>query len=159
LATADSARVTSVTADEPGGESAWISRAEVAENDFVAFTSKRKADQVPGRLVVRRIPDLNTEPGQGTLFEQWRHHAFFTTTSAEVADTVAADKIHRGHAIIEQVHADLKDSALAHLPSGSSTTTPPGWCSRSWRSTSPAPPESWADHSSRGRPPAPSAAN
>jgi hypothetical protein len=35
-----------------------------------------------------------------------------------VLDTVAADKTHRGHAIIEQVHADLKNSALAHLPSG-----------------------------------------
>ena len=32
--------------------------------------------------------------------------------------TVTADKTHRGHAIIEQVHADLKNSALAHLPSG-----------------------------------------
>ena len=31
---------------------------------------------------------------------------------------MAADKTHRGHAIIEQVHADLKHSALAHLPSG-----------------------------------------
>ena len=31
---------------------------------------------------------------------------------------MAADKIHRGHAIIEQVHADLKASALAHMPSG-----------------------------------------
>lgn len=31
---------------------------------------------------------------------------------------MAADKTHRGHAIIEQVNADLKDSALAHLPSG-----------------------------------------
>ena len=31
-------------------------------------------------------------------------------------DTVAADKTHRGHAIIEQVHADLKNSALAHPP-------------------------------------------
>ena len=106
--------------DEPTG--AWISRAEVAEIDFVAFTSKRKADQVPGRLVVRRIPDLNTQPGQGTgqgtLFEQWRPHAFFTTTPREVADTVTLDKTHRRHAIIEQVHADLKDSALAHLPSG-----------------------------------------
>ena len=28
----------------------------------------------------------------------------------------------RGHAIIEQVHADLKGSALAHLPSGVFTT-------------------------------------
>jgi Transposase DDE domain group 1 len=31
---------------------------------------------------------------------------------------VAADKTHRHHAIIEQVHADLKNAALAHLPSG-----------------------------------------
>ena len=40
------------------------------------------------------------------------------TTDPAVLDTVAADKVHRGHAIIEQVHADLKASALAHLPSG-----------------------------------------
>ncbi|MGA7690553.1 MAG: hypothetical protein WCA29_15110, partial [Jiangellales bacterium] len=33
-----------------------------------------------------------------------------------VLDTVAADKTHRHHAVIEQVHADLKNSALAHLP-------------------------------------------
>jgi len=68
---------------------------------------------------VRRIPDLNpgAKNGQETLFGTWRFHAFFTTTDPEVADTVAADKTHRGHAIIEQVHADLKNSALAHLPS------------------------------------------
>jgi len=105
--------------DEATGQ--WISVAEVAEIEFTAFTSKKKADQITGRLVVRRIPDLNTQPGQGTLFEQWRHHAFFTTTPRAVADTVTADKVHRGHAIIEQVHADLKDSALAHLPSGKFT--------------------------------------
>lgn len=33
-------------------------------------------------------------------------------------DAVAADKVHRKHARIEQVNADLKDSALTHLPSG-----------------------------------------
>ena len=67
--------------------------------------------------MVRRIPDLNhsSDDGQATLFDTWRFHAFFTTTDL---DTVTADKTHRGHAIIEQVHADLKDSALAHLPSG-----------------------------------------
>ena len=32
---------------------------------------------------------------------------------------VQAEKTHRGHAIIEQVHADLKNGPLAHLPSGS----------------------------------------
>jgi hypothetical protein len=99
----------------------WVSRAEVAEIGFTAFTSKKKAEQVSGRLVVRRIPDLNpgAKSGQGTLFDTWRFHAFFTTTSIEQANTVTADKTHRGHAIIEQVHADLKGSALAHLPSAS----------------------------------------
>ncbi len=103
----------------------WISKAEVAEVPFTAFTSQKKADRVPGRLVVRRIPDVHAEKkkaaGQGTLFDVWRFHAFFTTAPAERLDTVAADKTHRGHAIIEQVHADLKGSALAHLPSGKFT--------------------------------------
>ncbi len=92
---------------------------------FTAFTSKKATEQVPGRLVVRRIPDLNAEKnkaaGQGTLFDTWRFHAFFTTTDPADLDTVTADKTHRGHAIIEQVHADLKNSALAHLPSGKFT--------------------------------------
>lgn len=109
--------------DEVSGT--WVSRAEVAEVPFTAFTSKKAADQVPGRLVVRRIPDFNADKkkaaGQGTLFDTWRFHAFFTTTDPTDLDTVAADKTHRGHAIIEQVHADLKSSALAHLPSGKFT--------------------------------------
>ncbi len=90
-------------------------------SSFTAFISKKKAHQVTGRLVVRRIPDLNpsSKHGQPTLFDTWRFHAFLTTTDHEMADTVAADKTHRGHAIIEQVHADLKNSALAHLPSAS----------------------------------------
>ena len=63
-------------------------------------------------------PDLNPKGGGGqhTLFDTWRFHAFFTTSTL---DTVTADKTHRGHAIIEGVHADLKGSALAHLPSSS----------------------------------------
>jgi Transposase DDE domain group 1 len=97
---------------------AWISTAEVAEIPFTAFAAQKKANQIAGRLVVRRIPDLNPHTGQATLFETWRFHAFFTTSAL---DTVAADKTHRGHAIIEQVHADLKNSALAHLPSGKFT--------------------------------------
>ena len=73
--------------------------------------------------MVRRIPDLNpaVKDGQETLFDTWRFHAFFTTTDPAVADTVAVDKTHRGHAIVEQVHSDLKSSALAHLPSGKFT--------------------------------------
>ncbi|MDA8439978.1 MAG: IS1380 family transposase [Propionibacterium sp.] len=104
--------------DEAGGQ--WVSRAEVAETSYTAFSSAKKTEQVTGRLVVRRIPDLNpaNKAGQGTLFDTWRYHAFFTTTDPDVFDTITADKTHRGHAIIEQVHADLKASALAHLPSG-----------------------------------------
>ncbi|RZL71321.1 MAG: IS1380 family transposase [Rhodococcus sp. (in: high G+C Gram-positive bacteria)] len=98
----------------------WISRAEVAEIDFTAFASQRKAHRIPGRLVVRRIPDLRPkkDQDQGTLFDIWRFHAFFTTTDTTDLDTVTADKLHRQHAIVEQVNADLKNSALAHLPSG-----------------------------------------
>ena len=101
--------------DEATG--AWISRAEVAEIPFTAFASAKKSEHVPGRLVVRRIPDLNPPANlqQATLFEVFRFHAFFTTSDLP---TIEADKIHRGHAIIEQVFADLKSSALAHLPSG-----------------------------------------
>lgn len=97
-----------------------VSSAQVAETAFTAFSSRKKAERLPGRLVVRRIPELNPQAsaGQGTLFDQYRFHAFFTTTDPADLDTVAADKTHRQHAIIEQVNADLKDSALAHLPSG-----------------------------------------
>lgn len=106
--------------DEPSGQ--WISRAEVAEIAFTAFAAQPQRDQVPGRLIVRRIPDFGAAEhraaGQDGLFDVWRFHAFFTTTNPTVLDTVAADKTHRRHAIIEQVHADLKNSALAHLPSG-----------------------------------------
>ena len=103
--------------DETTGQ--LISKAEVAEVPFTAFRSRKKAEQVAGRLVVRRVPDLNPrQVQQPTLFDVWRHHAFFTTTAKDVMDTVAADKTHRGHAIIEQVHADLKAGPLAHLPSG-----------------------------------------
>jgi hypothetical protein len=68
-------------------------------------------------LIVRRVKDKNVVPGQGELFTAWRHHAFITDSALQL---VAAEKQHREHAIIiEQVNADLKDSAMAHMPSGS----------------------------------------
>jgi len=94
----------------------WISTAEVAEVAFTAFRSRKTSEHISGRLVVRRIPELNKKDlDHPTLFDTHRFHAFFTTSTL---DTVTADKTHRGHAIIEQVNADLKNSALAHLPSG-----------------------------------------
>ncbi len=97
----------------------WISSAKVAEIPFTAFTSRKKTDHIPGRLVVRRIPELNKKDiDQPGLFDLHRFHAVFTTADPDILDTVAADKTHRQHAIIEQVNADLKNSALAHMPSG-----------------------------------------
>ena len=99
--------------DEDTGE--WISEAEVAETCFAAFTSHGKK-QVHCRLIVRRVKRLGGAPaGQEGLFEVYRHHAFITNTTL---DAVEADSYHRGHAIIEQVIAELKDGPLAHLPSG-----------------------------------------
>ena len=95
----------------------WISDAEIAEIPHTAFTSRKKSDHILGRLIVRRIPELNKNKlaGQATLFDLHRFHAFFTTSTL---DLVPADKTHRAHAAIELVNADLKSSALAHMPSG-----------------------------------------
>jgi hypothetical protein len=98
----------------------WISDAEVAEIPFTAFTSKPQARQVTARLIVRRVRDANPDhmsvDAQGELFRVWRHHAIFTDSPLPL---LTAEAGHRRHAIIEQVIADLKNSALAHLPSGS----------------------------------------
>lgn len=101
--------------DEESGQ--WISDAEVAETTFTAFVSHPKAQQVTCRLVVRRVKRLGTAvgSGQGELFDVYRHHSFITNTTL---DKVEADRLHRGHAIVEQVIAELKNGPLAHLPSG-----------------------------------------
>jgi hypothetical protein len=102
--------------DDDTGE--LVSDAEVADIPYTAFTSRPKNQQVMGRLIVRRVKRLNprTAPGQDGLFDVWRHHPVFVTSSFE---TLQAESHHRGHAIIEQVIADAAGSALAHLPSGS----------------------------------------
>src|SRR3954449_6615919 len=97
----------------------WISDAEVAEIGFTAFASRRRCDHISARLIVRRVKRLNpasVPAGQGELFGAYRHHAVFTDSPEP---TLAAEATHRQHAIIEQVHADLKAGPLAHLPSGS----------------------------------------
>ena len=57
----------------------------------------------------------NATVGQETLFDTWRYHAFITISPLTAVD---ADRFHRGHAIVEQVIAELKGGPLAHLPSG-----------------------------------------
>ena len=105
--------------DETTGQ--WVSEAEVAEVPFTAFSSKKEEEQLTGRLVIRRVPEKNKQKlaaGQDTIFDTYRHHGFFTTISPEALDTAAADRMHRGHAVIEQVNAELKAGPLAHMPSG-----------------------------------------
>jgi Transposase DDE domain group 1 len=99
-------------------EQRWISDAEVAEVAFTAFTGRRRAEHVTARLIVRRVRRLaaaGTPAGQGELFAAHRHHAVFTDSPLTLRE---AETSHRGHAIVEQVIADLKNGPLAHLPSG-----------------------------------------
>ena len=93
---------------------AWVSEAEVAEVAFTAFLTNRKHKPVTARLIVRRVPDINPA-NQSPLFTVYRHHAVLTNSPLPM---LAAESAHRGHAIVEQVIADLKGGPLAHLPSG-----------------------------------------
>jgi hypothetical protein len=96
-------------------EQRWISDAQIAETTFTAFEGTRWA--ITARLVVRRVKRLNPQAhaGQGELFAQYRYHAVFTDSPFVLHQ---AEAHHRGHAMIEQVNADLIDGPLAHLPSG-----------------------------------------
>ncbi|WP_217547987.1 transposase [Streptomyces sp. GbtcB6] len=102
-------------------EGRWISDAEVAEVEYTAFTGKAKKYRTTARLLVRRVRRLNDahiSDVQGELFKAYRFHTVFTDSPYEL---VEAEKCHRAHAIVEQVFADLEDSAPAHLPSGKFT--------------------------------------
>lgn len=96
-----------------------VSAAEVAET--VHTLGAGGENPITARLIVRRVPERNTRKitaarvEQGELFPVYRYHAVFTDNPMPL---IEAEKTHRAHAIIEQVFADLKDSALAHLPSG-----------------------------------------
>jgi hypothetical protein len=104
--------------DEQAG--AWISDAEIAEVPYTAFAAS-PAHRTNGRLIVRRVKRLNpkaTAQGQHELFATYRYHAVFTDSPFQLTQ---AESNHRGHAVIEQVFADLIDGPLAHLPSSSFT--------------------------------------
>ena len=90
---------------------------------FTAVTGRRKGEQHTARLIVRRVRRLNpagpgnAAPGeQAELFAAYRYHGCCTDSPITL---LQAESQHRGHAIVEQVHADLKAGPLAHLPSAS----------------------------------------
>ena len=65
---------------------------------------------------MRRVRRLRPRTGQLELeVDLWRHHAVLFDRPEPLL-TVEAE--HRAHAVIETVIADLKTSAMAHLPSG-----------------------------------------
>src|SRR3954462_1786356 len=98
-------------------EGRWISDAEVAEIPFTAFTSRRKAEHITARRIVRRVKRLNpasVPAGQSELFAAWRPHAVFTDSPLPMLDAEAG---HRDHALA--VAARLARSARRirmHLP-------------------------------------------
>jgi len=97
-------------------EQRWISDAQIAETSYTAFAGTKHA--VTARLIVRRVRRLDPKAhaGQEELFPSWRYHAVFTDSPNPLAQ---AEAQHRGHAVVEQVFADLINGPLAHLPSGS----------------------------------------
>jgi DDE family transposase len=101
--------------DEHTGE--WISDAEIAETTYTAFNTK-PGHRVTARLIVRRVKRRNPKSeaqGQQELFQTYRYHAVLTNSPLQL---VQAEAQHRGHAVIEQLFADLVNGPLAHLPSG-----------------------------------------
>jgi hypothetical protein len=94
----------------------WISEAEIAETSYTAFTNatQHQGLKVTARLIVRRVRTSDHDE-QGELLPAHRYHAIFTDSESGL---LTAEAQHRDHAIVEQVFADLTDSALAHFPSG-----------------------------------------
>ena len=94
----------------------WVSDAEVAETEYTAFARDEDL-AVTARLIVRRVRDQNEKAAEGMdeLFPVWRYHAVFTDSPVEL---IEAEGHHRGHAIVEQVFADIISGPIAHLPSG-----------------------------------------
>jgi len=73
------------------------------------------------RLIVRRTRLVGA---QAELWPDWRHFAFLTNR------TDAIELVEQEHRSTpwELAIRDLKDQALAHFPSASSSRTPPGPC-------------------------------
>ena len=66
------------------------------------------------RLIVRRTRPLGKD-AQGQLFKTWQHHALITNRTDAL---VLVEAEHRAHAVVELAIRDVKDQALAHMPSG-----------------------------------------
>ena len=90
---------------------AWISDAEVAEVPYTAFAAHHRTGSPPGWWCAgSKTPATPTRCS--------RSGATTRSSPTPTLPTAQADIVHRRHAIIETVFADLIDGPLAHLPSG-----------------------------------------
>ena len=110
------------------------------------------SDSGPMRQSPPSVVSSSVPAGQTEAFAVCRYHAVFTDSAEPMP---AAEATHRDHAIVGQVIAELKNIPLAHLLSGRSPQTPPGWSAPRSSTTSPAPPARWPAAASAG--PAPPA--
>lgn len=92
-------------------EQAWEAVADYPESGVCELAETTLGEQ---RMIVRRV-HLHAQDEQTELFTYWRHFAFLTNRSEEIH---LVDSEHRQHAEVELVIRDLKDSAMAHFPSG-----------------------------------------
>ena len=115
----------------------WVSDAEVAEIPFTAFTSRRKADQVTARLIVRRVRDANPAhvvaeragrvvPG---LAAPRRVHRLTPADAARGGRPPPARDHRTGHRRPEE------RAVGAPAVRDRSRPIPRGWCWPRWRST------------------------
>jgi Transposase DDE domain group 1 len=140
----------------------WISKAQVAEVPFTAFTSKKKADQITGRLIARRIPELN--PHRVTVRRRCSRPGGSTPSSPPPTPAPSTRSPRTrptvGTRSSRTSTPTSRPPRWRTCPPGCSTPTRPGWCAPSWPSTSPAPPPpSRRPRPWRKRPPRPSGAS
>jgi hypothetical protein len=90
-------------------ESAWTTLADYPPTSVAQIAETTLNGR---RLVVRRVRTLDR---QGELLPSWELFPFLTNRTDALA-VVEAE--HRQHAVVELAIRDLKDQALAHVPSG-----------------------------------------
>ena len=99
-------------------EAAWQPLAGYPATGLAEIAETRLGER---RLVVRRTRLIGA---QAELWPDWRHHAFITDRTDELA-TVEAE--HRQHAVVELAIRDHKDGPLRHAPSGHYAANA-AWC-------------------------------
>jgi hypothetical protein len=99
-------------------ETAWQPLADYPETGIAEIAETTLGER---RLIVRRTRLVGS---QAALWPDWRHHAFITDRTDELA---LVEREHRQHAVVELAIRDHKDGALRHMPSGHYAANA-AWC-------------------------------